>query len=120
MDEGNWKLTAVQTDPIPYLGDICPRVSSGSAIQTEPGLLVKPPGIPEFLEHVIHERAAVAMTAQIRQDVQRRDVADARGVVIGILRGDHLTKRDALTLFLNEIDRPFGIGDPLRPERRAI
>src|SRR5437773_12051158 len=87
MDEGNWKLTAVQTDPIPYLGDSCPRVSSISAIQTEPGLLIKPPGIPvffeyperhfgesaalEFVEYVIQERAAVAVAAQVRSEERR-------------------------------------------------
>ena len=52
--------------------------------------------------------------------MQRRDVADARRVIVGILGRDHLTKCDALARFLDEKHWPFGIGDPLRPERRSI
>src|SRR5207245_9950418 len=112
------KLTTVQTYPIPYLGDICPRISSTSAIQTEPGLLIIPPCIPVFFEnpqrhfaetsasklaeHMLHEPAPIALAAHLRQHMERCDVTNAPRVIIGVVGWNHLTEPDRVARFFQE------------------
>src|SRR5438034_11193045 len=83
-----------QPDSISNLRHTGPRISPSAAIQLKALFLVELSCVPvlfqhpqrhlnestapKFLQHMIHERPAVAMTAQIRQAVQRRNVANAR------------------------------------------
>src|SRR5437899_2827731 len=74
----------------------------------------------EFGKNVIDESAAVAVSPQLRQDVQRRDVADASGIIVRVSGWNHLAERNAFVSLFDYKDRPFVVGNTLGPESGSI
>src|SRR5438093_13660808 len=73
---------------------------------------------PKLGTHVIDQGATVALTSQMGQDMYRRDLADARGVIIRVTGWNHLAKGDRFAVFLDQKHGPRLVGDALRPKRR--
>src|SRR5882757_6788509 len=135
MVKGNRKLTT-DCNPVTNLRHIGFWIAARPRVLTKTALLVKPPRTmvffehpqrhlgkspaPQLRKHMIDQYPSIAAAAQVRQHVQRRDVADARGVIVGIPGRDHLTERHGFTLLLDQEYGPIRIGDPVRPELRSI
>src|SRR2546428_3527363 len=85
-----------KSNAVPRLGHLCARIPTRAAVEMKAAFFVEPPRLAVFFQHpqrhlresapsklgthVIDQRATVAVPSQMGQDMQRRDVADARRV----------------------------------------